>query len=258
MKKIALCISGYLRTFNECYPSIKENVIQDYDCDIFIHTYDKYRDKPSYHNLDEYDREKNYDLDMDFLENISNLKVLYIEKWNDIKHTFYNLSKTLNVNYAPSVFASPYKIYKCNELKKNYEKENNFIYDLVIRTRGDQIFTKRINFENLKENQILINSCPFGDEDRVHNCNSNPDVAKVVLNDRFAAGSSENIDYLSNLYNNIGVFTNNENYLPSPIERLFYLYLEQNNKIILEKRNLKFYVKHSPITNTCRLCGENF
>ena len=40
-KKIALCISGYLRTFEECYPSIYKNIIEDNDVDIFIHTYDK-------------------------------------------------------------------------------------------------------------------------------------------------------------------------------------------------------------------------
>ena len=41
MKKIALCLSGYLRTFEECYPSILKNIIADNDVDIFIHTYDK-------------------------------------------------------------------------------------------------------------------------------------------------------------------------------------------------------------------------
>ena len=40
-KKIAMCISGYLRTFKECYPSIEKNILDGNDIDIFIHTYDK-------------------------------------------------------------------------------------------------------------------------------------------------------------------------------------------------------------------------
>jgi hypothetical protein len=35
--KIALLISGYLRGFKENINSIKNNIIQDHDCDIYIH-----------------------------------------------------------------------------------------------------------------------------------------------------------------------------------------------------------------------------
>ena len=34
--KLALCISGMPRHFKECYESIKENIIDLYDTDVFI------------------------------------------------------------------------------------------------------------------------------------------------------------------------------------------------------------------------------
>ena len=251
-KKIAICISGYLRTFENCYQSIKENLIQDYDCDIFIHTYDKIRAKPSYHNQDYYDRERDYSLNLDFFEKIPNLKSLVIENFDDIKGNFLKFQNRLGIDYMPAVYMAPYKIYKCNELKKKYERDNNFIYDVVIRTRGDQVFTKKINF-NFPENKILINSYPFGDEDYIHNCTEKEESRTVgYLNDRFAAGSSENIDYLSDLYNHLETYLAEP--LFSPIERLFYLHLEGKE---LEKRNLGFYVKHEPPKESCRLCGKN-
>ena len=48
--KNALLISGYLRGFVENIQSIKENIIQSHDCDIYIHitqdeTTDKYFNK---------------------------------------------------------------------------------------------------------------------------------------------------------------------------------------------------------------------
>ena len=35
--KIALCFSGQPRFVNECSPLIRNNVIQDYDIDVFAH-----------------------------------------------------------------------------------------------------------------------------------------------------------------------------------------------------------------------------
>ena len=254
-KKIALCISGYLRTFEECYPSSLKNIIQDYNCDIFIHTYDKVRAMPCYHNFDKYDRELKYKLNINFLEQIPNLKVLSIESWNDIKYKFYEFQKKLNIDYTPSVYAYLYKIFMCNELKKKYELENNFKYDFVIRTRGDQIFTKKIIYD-INKNEILINSYAVGDEDQIHHCSPENEFYKQLLNDRFAVGDSESIDYLCDLYNNISKYLINSQ-IGSPIENILNIYLNDNENIKLIKRNLKFYVKHSPISKNCRICGES-
>jgi hypothetical protein len=244
-RKIALCLSGYLRTFEDCWPSIKENLIQDNDVDIFIHTYDKLGHSSGWrHPID-----LSEDINLKFLESIPNIKIVVTEKWNDIKYQFEKFKKTqpfiTNINTIATIL---YKIYKCNELKCQYEKENNFIYDLVIRTRPDQIFTKKINFDFPKD-KILINSYPWGDEDFIHQhhiIDSNGvfdySLEYFCLNDRFAVGSSENIDYLSNLYNNFDeLITNLE--LKSPLEQILYLHLKS---IKLEKRELFFYVKHEP------------
>ena len=44
--KIALLISGYLRTIKYNIQNIKQNIIQNHDCDIYIHiTVDSEKDK---------------------------------------------------------------------------------------------------------------------------------------------------------------------------------------------------------------------
>ena len=144
MKKIALCLSGYLRTFEECYPSILKNIIADNDVDIFIHTYDKIGNSSGWR----FPIDLSQDINMEFLENLPNLKVLAIQKWDNIKYQFEKFRDlcpmVTNINVIATIF---YKIYHCNELKKQYELENNFKYDLVIRTRGDQVFEKKINLD---------------------------------------------------------------------------------------------------------------
>jgi len=244
-KKIAMCISGYLRTFEECYPTIFKNIIEDNDIDIFIHTYDKLGNSSGWrHPID-----LSEDINMGFLENIPNVKVIAVQKWDDIRYQFEKFRKfqpnITNINVIACIF---YKILKCNELRKEYEIENNIKYDLIIRMRGDQIFEKKINLD-FPENKILINYYPWGDEDYIHHfvgddCDLEGCRNEIEwINDRFAVGNSENIDYLCDLYNHFEELIVDEKYVE--LEHLLYKHIAKNN-IELEKRNLNFYVKHKP------------
>jgi len=239
-KKIALCISGYLRTFKECWPTIMENVIQDNDVDIFIHTYDKIGHSKGWR--DPIDLSE--DIDLDFLQSIPSLKMLVTEKWDDIKYQFEKFRKiqptVTNINVIGTIF---WKIYQCNELKKQYEKEHNFTYDLVIRMRGDQMFTKKINFD-FPENKILINAYPWGDEDYLFQYQQYNQDGTIdwrheneCLNDRFAVGTSKNIDFLCDLFNHFGELITNAPCVE--LEYILWKYLENTE---LEKRKLFFYV----------------
>jgi len=244
-KKIAMCISGYLRTFEECYPSILKNIIQDNDVDIFIHTYDKIGNSSGWrHPID-----LSENINMEFLESIPNIKVIAVQKWDNIKYKFDKVREIIpnvtNINIIETIF---YKIYMCNQLRKDYEKENNIKYDLIIRMRGDQVFEKKINLD-FPENKILINAYPWGDEDYVHHfvgddCGQPGSRNETEwLNDRFAVGNSENIDYLCDLYNNFEELIKESDFIE--LEHLLYRHLSKMN-IEFEKRYLNFYVKHKP------------
>lgn len=240
-KKIAICISGYLRTFKECYPSIKKNIMQNHDVDIFIHTYDKLGNSSGWrHPID-----LSENIDMDFLESIPNLKILVTEKWDNIKYKFEKFREfqpmITNINVIATVF---YKIYQANLLRKQYEKENNIEYDLVIRMRGDQIFEKAINLD-FPEDKILINAYPWGDEDYVHRFKGDDDIRNEEewINDRFAVGKPELIDYLSELYLDFEELIKDTEFVE--LEYILHKYLQKRN-LQYEKRNLNFYVKHKP------------
>ncbi|MAC34617.1 MAG: hypothetical protein CME38_13590 [Haliea sp.] len=119
--KIALCMSGYLSGGFESFNYIKDKLLDKFDIDIFIHTWD--------------------------VENENVIKQLYGNHTKGIKvqnqYDFKKESELLEGNWtnAPSpklnVLSSAYGRKQSIALKSNYEKENNFEYDWVIYARFD-------------------------------------------------------------------------------------------------------------------------
>jgi len=206
--KIALCISGYLRTFKECYSNILENVIYDNDYDVFIHTYNKWGHSQSFQS----DIDVNKDIDLDYIKNLKNLKGLVVDKYDDVKYLFENKIK-LPHHDSHRVLSMLYKIYQCNELKKKYEIENNFKYDLVVRTRGD--------FDAWN--------------------GASSDDNSLRYNDQFAIGTSEMMDYYSNMYNEVeNIMKNNTKSDCETPEGIVFNHLKNIN---IEKKYFNFYIK---------------
>ena len=48
--KIAVCFFGHLRTFKECAKHIKHNLLDKYDCDLFMHTWSTYNHHTKTHH----------------------------------------------------------------------------------------------------------------------------------------------------------------------------------------------------------------
>jgi hypothetical protein len=194
--KVALILSGQFEKDSEAYHSIKKNIIDVYNADIFF-AYGW--DTPSV-SLEE------------FKEMWKPTEYLYREFpailgpiTNDLKvypkHSETNLESLVKMWWG---------IYSSNKLKSNYEQANGFKYDFVIRCRPDLVIHNRLE---LKPNDIWI---PIGWDHR------------GGINDTFAYGSSEQIDYYAELYNKLHKFASinfilhPESYLKASLERSPY------------------------------------
>lgn len=168
--KVALCLSGQMRGYLEAFPSIKKNIIDKFNPDVFIHTWsdigisnnEHRRRLPGCfaHYLDKDNRENKAVFDRNFpkfssyinqspqvseleLTKLYQPKSIVIEDSPDESEydQFFNcpLPEEIKSKQPKATWSRPlfYKIYKCNELKKDFEKLNNFEYDLVIRLRPD-------------------------------------------------------------------------------------------------------------------------
>lgn len=164
--KIAVVFSTQLRTIE----NTTENLINFFgdlftEIDFFCHTWDiSYNsnktsgiirhDDPTQTILEEYNKLINEPHIVDnFIKNF-NPKKMVVEKFLDYQLRNYNSGK--------KDFQMWYSIWAGNELKRKYEIENEFTYDIVIKVRGDLFFWNERKLKNdidyflsLEKNSIL-------------------------------------------------------------------------------------------------------
>lgn len=161
--KIALCIAGQPRNVKESYYfSILKNLIEPNQItDIFIHTWWR----PEWENakyIDSYPR-PSVTFQKDAIETIEKLYKplrMIVEddtKYKDIiKNEYENDDKWVSssvpiIAEKKSIYVTYPRylsIFKSNQLKNEYEKENGFEYDMVIRMRIDLIPRVKILAKN--------------------------------------------------------------------------------------------------------------
>jgi hypothetical protein len=114
--KVAICISGLLRTGlkgHEAFKQFFNSLPNGYD--VFYHT---------------------WDIKNDVIQQVNDL-------YNPVA---YKVQPSLNKEKESSFGSMLYSIMMANELKKQHEIDNDFRYDLVIKTRFDLVFKEDARF----------------------------------------------------------------------------------------------------------------
>lgn len=181
--KIALCLSGQSRCVIPNYPNIKRSILDVADVDIFIHTWT---------SLDYVDQNSRP------ITNPDNVVQLYRPKKHTIedqiifdKHDFEHITDYVDrrewmFQRVKSMF---YSIQKSNALKLQFEEENSFKYDCVVRCRMDSILPTVFSLDELSKNpdSLFIYGYEFG-------------VPAICYGDQLAFGKSEIMDMYSQVY----------------------------------------------------------
>ena len=93
--KVAICLSGNMRTYEKSFDFLKRKILDVIDCDIFIHTWDVAENSlhiTGYENIEN-------DIDLETgIKNVygSYLKGLKIEKYKDFKQEITKISNQIN------------------------------------------------------------------------------------------------------------------------------------------------------------------
>ena len=253
--KIAICFSGAIRSFKYCWPSIYKNLVEPLKADIFLHTWKINRIDSK---LDvKFKFTKDLCSDAYVIEKLKPIKYI-IEKYDpEMESKIIELCKMKNADfsiipkkyrkmgqsdkdcykkYAHNAMGMYYKIMKCNELKKLYESEMGFKYDVVIRARLDFIWERKMNLDNfggLKDGDIVILKDSY--------------VSKGCLtNDRFFYGNSQTMDKFCELFGKIRRFYDNG--ISVQGSDLFEYYLKKKfNYGLIGNRN--YYYKFNNVWN---------
>lgn len=223
MKKVAILISGYLRSLKNNIDSLKENLLNLYDVDIYIHITNS--------NECKYINNK---INIDEINLLLKPKVIII---------------TDNINFNNKyndLYNQNYKFYILNQKRIEIEKIENISYDIVIKFRPDIYLQEKILFEIIDENSVYIPKDNKIDKIKLKNPNDN------YICDIIAFGKSNvmnkyfdmylYLDSLIPIYGNIN-------------ETLLYNYLIDNS-INFNLIDLKYFVVLSLI-NTIAITGDS-
>lgn len=211
--KVAVCISGHMRTYHNTYQSLYDKILNKYNCDVFIATY------PTLGSA--YSHIKGVDgilvkssVDLEHIKHIFNPKKIKIIENDDFLHSYYNYQY---YRFNIGMFRA---IYECNQLKIDSEQENNKKYDLVLRIRPD-IIIDQISLELPSPKSIIV-----------------PNRGKAHDNgitDQIAFASSDVMDIYSLLYKRADKLKTEYN-LQHP-EIILKKYLE-DNKIFISYKDI--------------------
>ena len=192
---VALCISGQMRTYKKCFGNLKENVLESLDPDVYIYT----------------DRRTGVTNRSDGVVDVSEadeivtmetLKALYDPVRAEIIDPPEDMHREFKSVRVPEALmeAEPdrwkgniplfHGIYQCNEMKREYEKENGFTYDIVIRMRPDLLLREGLPDEVLETPDTLWHGSP----------------RNFVVDDRFAVSSSENMDHYASVWERLSEY----------------------------------------------------
>jgi hypothetical protein len=225
--KIAVCFSGHIRNFYNLSDNFKSKILNlrgQHQVDLFFSIWDLY--EPEYSWSNQQKTSSNF-INTQELLSLKPIKI-EIENFDSLKNKFLlnnftNLACQNEKIWKEGVLYSIpmfYKIYRANELKKDYEMTHNFKYDIAIRYRSNLSINGNIDL-NIENNILYNKECtPFD------------------LDDIFAYGDSNIMDNYSNLYQNLSLILNKYKRLGP--EQILYDWIVSENKIC--RKNTSFAI----------------
>ena len=150
--KIAVCFFGHLRTFKKCAPHIKNNLINRYDCDLFMHTWSTYNHHTKTHHenteikgivkesaiIDTYGEFKNIKIEEQVVQDLGNVKVSTKNK----RVSLYGVEVSMF-----GLYSMYHSMKNSFSLCKEYALKNNIQYDMVVMIRPDIVLLDPLNIE---------------------------------------------------------------------------------------------------------------
>lgn len=158
--KIAVLLFGHLRDFEACVDSLRKHVLNKYDCDVFMHTWDEYDIKTrTWH------KQICEPVLFDKAAVSAIIEEKYAPKYYEITHQDYDAKQEelLQSAYFPDYKFSltgmrflMYSMNRANELRHKYEKEQGVSYDYVIVTRPDIYFHADLDIEKVVKQALCF------------------------------------------------------------------------------------------------------
>jgi hypothetical protein len=230
--QVAICLFGQMRTYDQCYPLLKENILDDLDPDVFIHTWQNRGG--TWKKKDDIDKQR---IDENSLHDYFSPTETRIEEFNpDYYHELGKNKVPKSITeveeFHKGLLPMFYKIHSVVSLKCDYENENEFNYDIVILMRPDLAVLEGLSDEVIENPNVLF----------VHG------RSPYQIDDKFMISSTKNINYVASIWDMLNTYWDDkieEDYGKMGIPDS-YTAADQVHMGVPE-RLLHYHIKQSPI-----------
>jgi len=232
--KIAVCISGELRTFNnQLVIDSYSKFIEKYSPDVFLSTWDHIGESMNHAYIDpSTSKNKRINIKSEILNTYNNIKSLKIENYNEWFNSLDEAVKSVvfRDNYFSRTinsYTQIYKIYDSILSKYEYENNNNIKYDVVLRVRPDNLFIL-----DLELDEVLSNT--------IYHINIGTAYYPNRIYDIFFYGDSDSMNTIAETYLNFETLLKYEydnGLCPRDSCRLLYLQAKLNKLQVLSTKN---------------------
>jgi hypothetical protein len=164
--KIAVCLSGQPRTWKECLPNWIENLGLNNETDFYFHLWD-YNTLPSLVS-------SKTNIKDELLSELEKQEIIDVLKPKNFKFesrkhiSYWNCTIPEHLQFGPWCREQFYSLYYVSLLKKEYEIQNDFRYDLVLRLRSDLWLDDKIILDSPAANTAYTSHCSYDAEYNVY------------------------------------------------------------------------------------------
>ena len=189
--KIAVLISGGLRNFATTQEWMNKFLIEPLGADVFVHGWQTNDGFDSdIENVKKYKNIKSYKIQDRSKVNIEIPEPMFGKYPNHV-------SQGWGMEVADHILGQLYNIKSCHNLIEEYEKEQGFTYDIIVRVRPDEFWFDKlqdIDLDFVYSNRYLATPQNYigGTISGLH-----------VVNDRFAMGSREVMREYCDMFTNV-------------------------------------------------------
>lgn len=148
--KIAVQLFGHMRTFRDCAPYLKKHLLELYDCDVFIHTweYENHNDSTWHSNARGVTANKT---DEELLCELYFPTSYLIEPSKSfLMNGVYGSDANSSVSLK-GIQSMLYSVFKVNQLRLVYQEQTQQQYDYVVVLRPDVLLLEPLEINSFSD-----------------------------------------------------------------------------------------------------------
>lgn len=152
--KVAVQFFGHLRTFEKCADSVKRHLINLYDCDVFMHTWDETEHRTKTWRAEKEKIDSVDDKTIEKLKLLYNLKNIVVEKQDVTSDVDFIACQHNQGCLQISSKGMRFMLYsqnRVNSIRQEYQKKHNVKYDYIIFIRPDIKLKSDFILDNIDE-----------------------------------------------------------------------------------------------------------